>query len=213
MQVCNSLKILFKKCACVRARKLEKSEVQSRYSQACSSVQRIWNPPLNHNQWASPTHTAQKKQGHFLFTAADQKNVFHTFVRSPRSLFKRHFCRVACRLSCALTANALHFWGPASYKDLVNERRACIFYRNTDCSSEVFKIQLVGLKRKRTFSSKINVHICVSSYGKGMIMRYWPDPVSRTHFFFSVFVFNWFSKWSFPWQQRFYLRRSREGGS
>lgn len=46
----------------------------------------------------------------------------------------------------------LHFCGPASHKDLVNERRACIFYRNTDCSSEVFKIQLVGLKRKKKLS-------------------------------------------------------------
>lgn len=172
----------------MHARKLEKSEVQSRYSQACSSVQRVWNPPLNHNQWASPTHTAQKKRGHFLFTAADQENVFHTFARSPRSLFKRHFCKVACRLSCASAANALHFWGPASYKDLVNERRACIFYRNTDCSSEVFKIQLVGLKRKKKnfLLQNQRTHLCfllLQRNDNALLAR----TLSRTPLFFFFF--------------------------
>lgn len=78
-------------CVCAS---LQNQESNSRYSQACSSVQRIWNPPLNHNQWASPTHThSPKEMGSFFIYWCRSKNS-PTVSRRCTQFVKKTFCSV-----------------------------------------------------------------------------------------------------------------------
>lgn len=128
------------------------SEIRSPIPDTLSAAHRcsaFGIPPLNHNQWASPTHASPKAMGSFFIYRRTSKISPTVSPYCTRFVKKRHF--VACRGIYPLAPQRVQ---RLTKVRLMSNRPAYLF----GALITLFKIHLAALnkEKKDNFSAKIN---------------------------------------------------------